>query len=365
MTRLFELARVGLVADSDLELPPAGWGDHLWELGRQSMSGLLLDAWHRGLCGLTDDERRGLSARHEAALAVAVLHEAELLRLRPVLDELGAVVIKGPALAHGAYSDPSSRTFTDLDIVVMPRDLRRAVIRFSGYGYRRFLPDAAPGVLGRSDQKVVLGHPSGLVLDLHPTLVYGSLGDRVDLRALLDDAIDVDAGDVRVPAPRWEHHLVVACLHAVVGHGLERPMALRDVVQVADNTDVDLAEAVEVAELWGVGHPVALAVRGCSSLLRAELPDPLARWAAARRPSAREHRAESVYLQPGPARNVGVRFMTLRRAPLRRRLALARTLVAPSPAYLRMRYDNRSLPNLYARRWRDLYAGWHRARKTP
>lgn len=142
-------------------------------------------------------------------------------------------------------------------------------------------------------------------------------------------------------------------------------MALRDVAQVARNTDVDVAEAVQLAELWGVGHPVALAVERCSALLGVDLPEPLPTWAITRRPSSQEQRAEHAYLRAGPARNFGLRILTLRRGPLRRRLALARTLVAPSPAYLRMRYDDRALPHLYARRWRDLYAGWQRARSGP
>lgn len=70
--------------------------------------------------------------------------------------------MKGALLQHWLYDDPTERPMTDVDLLVAPRDLDRAVRVLCDAGYR---PTAHASVGGR-----VLQTRFGLSLDLHPHL---------------------------------------------------------------------------------------------------------------------------------------------------------------------------------------------------
>ncbi len=81
----------------------------------------------------------GLLKQHYRANALrSLVLTAELLELLKLLDAHGvqAVPFKGPVLAARAYGDIAFREFCDLDILVHPRDARRARGLLISHGYR-------------------------------------------------------------------------------------------------------------------------------------------------------------------------------------------------------------------------------------
>jgi hypothetical protein len=70
--------------------------------------------------------------------------------------------VKGALLQHWLYQDPSDRPLTDVDALVRPAQLEKAVATLLREGYGR--------AGGSSIGAVVLETPFGLALDLHPRL---------------------------------------------------------------------------------------------------------------------------------------------------------------------------------------------------
>ena len=338
MSPLDALAGYGLAGAA--HLAPTGWGAHLDEVVVDGLAGLLVAAHDAGDVALTEAERDQLAERLAQEAQLAVRLEAELLRLRPVLDRHGAVVLKGPALAHGLGIDPATRPFSDLDLLVAPRSIDRVLGELARLGYERPRPDPSPRFASLVAKATAVAHPTGLLVDLHRTVTLGAAGERIDVDEVLAGRIEVTAGDVAVPAPAWSTHLVVVALHAALGDGLRRPRSIRDVALVAHHADLDARGALALARRWQVHQPVAAALDAVQRRLGVELPEVLAdaaegaaSWAPPRQPRLDQ-------LSSG--------------ASLRARRALARSMVAPTPTYLRWAYGPRPLPALYWRRWRDL-----------
>jgi hypothetical protein len=325
----------------------------------QGLAGLLAAADRDGALALAPGERARLDQHLAREAELALRLEAELLRLAPVLARHGGVVLKGPALAHAAYPDPAVRPFTDLDLLVAPASIPRVLRDLGRLGYERPRPDPTPTYAARVAKATALVHPAGLVVDLHRTVTPGHHGHGIDVLGLLADRIEVAAGPVPVPAPSWEAHLVVVALHAVIGDHLGRARSVRDVAQVALRPGLDAEAAAGLAVRWGAEVPLAVALRTAAERFDVILPPPLAHLASTAAPVAvADADADAGRHRPASPSSASAdrRLTELRRASggLRSSAALWRSLVAPSPAFLRWTYGDASLPELYLRRWRDL-----------
>jgi hypothetical protein len=75
---------------------------------------------------------------------------------------ISVIPVKGALLQHWLYADPSERTMTDVDLLVLPEDLQRAVTLLERAGYQKTRHQSIGGV--------VMETPFGIALDLHPEL---------------------------------------------------------------------------------------------------------------------------------------------------------------------------------------------------
>ena len=90
-----------------------------------------------------------------------LLHARELFRLLDLFGLAGIEVLpfKGPALAWSLYETPGLRFMSDLDLLVPPGDVSRAIGLLTSNGYRRcdaniglrFFSDSGEDLLRRSD----------------------------------------------------------------------------------------------------------------------------------------------------------------------------------------------------------------------
>ncbi|MGH9227169.1 MAG: nucleotidyltransferase family protein, partial [Acidimicrobiales bacterium] len=341
---LLAVARAGLPGAAP---PPVdGWEEHLERVIGYGLAGLFAASAAAGRVEIDAAMAARLQRQLDAEAIRAVQLEGELLRLASLLEHLGAVVLKGPVLAHAAYPDPLLRPFTDLDVLVPGVGVADAIAAFATYGYQRTRPEPAPGFDARVGKAVTLRHPGGVIVDLHRTLAAGNAGEGVDVHELLAARRQVRIGPQTVPAPSWEAHLVECALHAVVGDGLARPLSLRDIAEVAHHPLLDAGVAGELALRWQAAELVGLGLRAARDGLGIELPNALAALA---------HRADLTIPESDAVRSAQSRLDELSSGDLRRRATLARSLIAPSAEFLRWAHGDASLPRLYGRRWRSLY----------
>ncbi len=201
-----------------------------------------LELAHRhGLVGLLDvsdvvdpAELSAIQARLAARGAVMRRH---LGRLVERLGEAGVkvAVVKGPDLADRVYPDPAMRYFTDLDLVVPPSDLDRALD----------VIDADPACVGippkgpQADKRdIVFRDPTGVrfTVDLHWDLFsYTQLRGRAagTMEAAWERA---EAPDPARPHLGWrladETVAAFLCTHALLDHRF-RLVLFRDLAEVA------------------------------------------------------------------------------------------------------------------------------------
>lgn len=134
-------------------------------------------------------------ARRRAATALAATALVRDVAQRLAEQAIPVMPVKGALLQHWLYDDPSERPLTDVDLLVRPDHLRRAVQVLEVEGYRRLSRNRVG--------PVVMCTPFGLALDLHPRLF-----DRARYRMSTYDVFsrssedrEVYSASVRLPSP--------------------------------------------------------------------------------------------------------------------------------------------------------------------
>jgi hypothetical protein len=191
------------------------------------------------------------------------------------------IPLKGPALGETLYRDPGLRPFTDLDLLVRRRDLRRAVTLLSAIGYRALEHERslAYELEYATAACFVPAAPAtgALPVDLHWGLVSFPAGATP--RALDADEVWTRA----VAEARWgrsvltlarEDLLLYLALHLAVHHPLNGLAWQLDVALLLRNlgSELDWDAVVERARRWRVGGAVNFALRRVKESFAAAAP---------------------------------------------------------------------------------------------
>ncbi|MGH7935280.1 MAG: nucleotidyltransferase domain-containing protein [Candidatus Binataceae bacterium] len=145
--------------------------------------------------------------------------DKELARIAQLLQREGVplIVFKGPLLAVMAYGDLSMRQFTDLDILIHPRDLERAavVLMAAGYRPRRYREGAAAECLAHYSEDEFFDSNRNCLLDLHWELTpdYFPFGPDADLAWRRAIPVEADGVTINTLAPL--DLLMFLCAHGV------------------------------------------------------------------------------------------------------------------------------------------------------
>ena len=208
--------------------------------------------------------------------------------LKPILaafQQQGIPVIlwKGVALAQTIYPDIALRPMCDLDLVVRPADVDRAIAALAALGYE--LPAEMAGPAWRSFvPEVALNRRFGkmtVTVDLHWRAFVGQwleqvMGPEADERAIWDTAREFDyegyAALFPAPAPGLLGLILHALLHHNLGQTVLRSLAdadawLRDYVAPAGWDDL-----VMQARSLRVAAPTYMALTLCQELLGTDVP---------------------------------------------------------------------------------------------
>jgi hypothetical protein len=259
------------------------------------VSALLVDATAHKLIGLLDQAvaedvvRCGEAAAARVggrAVEVAgwsVRLERHLLTVHDLFERerVPHRFVKGATVAQRFYSHPGLRMSVDVDVLVEPRQLERAVAVLTAAGHVRLQRDPYPGFSRRYAKSVSMRSDGGIEVDVHRVVPDGPFGLRAAPEVLWGrPAGSLVIGGHTVPALDPVAAFVQACVNAVASYDMVSLASLRDVVQVGAAVVDEIPAVRSLAEAMGVGACLADAVARAAAELPWDPPVALARIAA-------------------------------------------------------------------------------------
>jgi hypothetical protein len=348
------IAGAGLAPAEPVTVASGRWPIVLSGLDFHRLTGIALTAYESGNLVLPEEQVEDLLVHHRSAMVQALSIERRLLRLIGAFYAAGvrAVVLKGTAVAHAVYPDPTMRPFGDLDLLVAASAWRTACEVLRAEGYRRDLPEPRPGFDERFGKAATHSDAEGVQVDLHRTLVLGPFGLWLDPDELLESTETFELAGRRIERLDRTGLLLNAALHAGLGSAAPLLLPLRDVAEASGHPGVDWDRLAAWAERWRVRPALARAFEIAERSLAWEPPAP-AREISARPAGRAEGRAIRAYTER--RRVGGMALAAMRAIPgLRAKTLYLYGLLLPSREFLRAR----GRPS-YVARWR-VPAGWVR-----
>jgi hypothetical protein len=210
---------------------------------------------------------------HRAVSRAWYVHQWQTLEEMLAAFESGSVaaaVLKGPWLAHRLYPEPPDRHAVDLDVLIAPADLDRALAVLSAAGWRA---DEGPSAryARRHHHHLQLTRAGSPPLELHfrARAGFGTIVESAPLLARASAARTPGGHRTLTLAP--EDEFVYLSVHAA-GHACARLIWLYDLkLLLRAAPALDWALVAERARRVGAGAPVAFTCR----LLRERLGLPI------------------------------------------------------------------------------------------
>jgi hypothetical protein len=323
----------------------------LQECERERLTGLLARAVRDGSLKIGDDELERLEHVYRGWLTHALRAERLLLDTTALLDRSGieSRVLKGVALSHTAYPEPSDRVFGDVDLLV-PGDRLHAASELlaAHFEVRRAQPELRPGFDDRFGKEVML-RIGAVELDIHRTFVEGAYGLTVRLDDLFAPPYRFPLGGCELDALPQPQRLLHACYSAAFGDWPPRLMSLRDVAQLLFKEQPHIVDVLAMARAWRAEAVVARAITTTWEVLAITVQPPVVQWARSYRPN----RTERLLLRAheGPARAFTRHVAALVVLPKARdRIDYLRAIALPQREYLEAR--GLTLGSHLSRTWR-------------
>lgn len=342
---------IGNGQGSPLPISEDTWGSLLGGLVTERLTGLAVAAAEEGYLRLSEGQMDELLNHQRGAMLAALALERKLLVLSSIFDEVGIdyVVLKGPAVAHSLYPDPSWRPFGDLDLLVRTRDLQRVCDLLPEVGFRRYRPEPRPGFVERFGHAALYIDGEGLQLDVHRTLVAGPFGVWIDPDELFERTRSLKLASRQLRRLDDTALFLHACIHASLGNSPPLLMPLRDVGQALGSVSIDWERVTDWAVRWRLRPVLQHALLELSTRMSVELPEEAARFAAIQ-PSRAERRVLAAYTTR--RRRGGKALATLKAAPgVRAKVIYLWALLLPSRQFLVARAKKKGRKPSYVRRW--------------
>ncbi len=234
---------------------------------------------HRALtpcAGVPETVRSQLRSAYADNARHALLLAGELRRLMDALHAAGIPVLayKGPALAVRAYGHLALRTYSDLDLLVVPEDEPAAgtVLRAHGYVSAYGFSPAQDAAFRRVDGDYPYHHPeTGGLVELHARVSSTRFVAHLPTARLMARARSVPMGGGDVPAPEDDDLFIALCLHGAK-HRWARLEWLACAAALAVRAELDLASVVRRAGEMGARRTVLLALLLARDALGLVLP---------------------------------------------------------------------------------------------
>jgi hypothetical protein len=200
---------------------------------------------------------------------------AEAIEISRVLRDAGlaSVCLKGPTLSQWLYRTPAFRRFSDLDVMVAPRDLTAVHEALAPRGYR--LPDGMTVKTARAIYRGLGAWPlkraGRYPLDLHFRLGHLSFGSPVKPEEVIAESRDLDGVPV-VRIPSATHAAMMLLVHASKHLWCTLEMVLA-IARVMERNDIDWRYVRALARRSGSWNGCAAGLALASRLFGAEVPE--------------------------------------------------------------------------------------------
>ncbi len=218
--------------------------------------------------------RQALADRQRAQIFSTLRLTTELFRILEDFASvgIGALVVKGPVLAVQAYGDPAMRSYSDLDLLVRQRDIRRATELMSAAGFVPAVPLSAIDA-GKVPGQYLFSKPdSKLIVELHNDRTLRYFPRRLPLEEFFARQIRVRVDGHDVSALSVEDELVLICIHGAK-HFWERLMWIADVAAlISRQTAINWERVADSAKAVGAERMLHTGLRLASDLLKTQLP---------------------------------------------------------------------------------------------
>lgn len=189
-----------------------------------------------------------------------------------VTNHVPALAFKGPVLSLLAYGDVAARQYADLDVLVRPPDLRRAVDCLSSEGYRPCAGYSSANIDRAGWFEITLSRSGALAaLDLHWRLIPIYLPVTLDGEELWQRAVSVDVDGCAIPTLTPEDQIVYLCAHGAK-HGWQTLGGISDLARLMRAAPLDWDSMWDRAERVGARRMLLLGVLLAHDLLGTEVP---------------------------------------------------------------------------------------------
>ena len=224
------------------------------------------------------------AARRVSALNTFLTNELQRLLARFAVAEIEAMPYKGPVLAVELYGNVALRQFSDLDILVRPRDVARASELLQAEGYALLPP------LNRVQQALLMRvqcnlpftrEQNRLVVELHWAVSAPSFA-----RPFTTDTLWAGRESGRLGATEFKRLAVEDLLLALCVHGSkhlwERLAWVSDIAELLwQRREINWSKLIATARATGSERMLLLGLRLAADLLAAPLPAEAAQALAA------------------------------------------------------------------------------------
>lgn len=267
------IERVRKLASSDLD-----WDDLLRMADRHGLQPLLY--WHlNSVCPAAVPEPRlqylRVAFQRVSALNIFLTHELQRLLSLFARNNITAVPYKGPALALQLYGNVALRQFSDLDILVHPRDVLRARDLLVAEDYVPLPPltDGQQAVLLRTQCNLPFTRDHNrLVVELHWTVSAPHFARPFETAEFWGRLVDARLQDMNIKLPAPEDLLLALCIHGSK-HLWERLAWICDIAGLIESQqELNWGQLIARAQATGSERMLFMGLRLAMDLIEARLP---------------------------------------------------------------------------------------------
>lgn len=199
----------------------------------------------------------------------------ELVGIGAVLDgaDVDWLVFKGPVLAEGVHSEPGLRGYNDLDVLVRPSHLGRALQALEAAGGAT-LDKNWDLLLRELRGEVHVVAPQGTIVDLHWHLINQPRARgtfELNMDELMDRRMSVEVGGLQVPTFDPADAVVHLALHTVLSGG-DRLVWFKDIERSVVSRPPDWPAIADRCARWRTGLVVDVALRRTAALIAPVMP---------------------------------------------------------------------------------------------
>ncbi len=261
------------VSDFSGPRSPDEWQQWSRDVAGAGLSGIILERAVQLGVELPEETRQYLTADASSVVAANLHLEHELTRIVTLFNRqrIPVMLLKGAALNRTIYDHPNMRPMADIDLLVRPADVMRAMGLLSENGCRKGVSlvrdDFFPRYYYETEWFVESARPVRIDLHARP------LRPMRLARLMPDDALWHDAAAVRVGQatafiPRRESMLIHLAAHAAY-HGCERLIWLYDMKRFIQHyqQELDWTLLAERCREWSLSLPVLAALKNTEQVL--------------------------------------------------------------------------------------------------